>query len=818
MKPVKKVIEGLRSAGSEPVETGSGWQSRCPCHDDQKASLTVSEAEDGKVLLHCHAGCQTDTIVAELGLSISDLFLPQSAASEPIVYRYRDKAGKVVLEKVRRERKRFLQRRPDGEGGHLYQLQKGWYRRDGNSWKLIPGATDRDSQPEDGAKWFPATPKVLYRLPEIVEAVGAGHPIFFVEGEKDAENLVKLGFEATTNPGGAGEAWRAAYGKHLRGAVVVFIPDQDEAGAELFERYALHVEKVAQELRRLDLPDGFKDISDWIEAGHTREELEALLADAPVWSPDGPPSEILDSAPETIRRPLSIIEGHAYLTTWVHVCAKGKNTLHRVVMGDDGTVFADSGVPGASPLEDLKIDVVLPHVPHLDSVLSGAGLKRYAAGERVSPAQVFEDVRTVFDHFMDFGHSLGTQADLVDLMALYVLTGYLLDAFTVIGYIWPNGDKGVGKTKLLVVTTDLAYLGVLITAGGTFASLRDLADYGATIGFDDSENIMDVRRTDPDKRTLLLAGNRRGAYVTLKEPIGDGWTTRYIHAFCPRLFSAINLPDETLASRTIVVPLVRSADASKANRDPADHELWPVPRRCLIDDLWSLGLTNLAAVQEYDRLIPDRVDLVGRLLEPWRAILAVALWLQEQHGVAGIFDRMTALAMRYQQERGDIEEASPVRVLILAVHRMLVDAESETIEFTPTELATNMNQLAVEEDIDHPGDSFTNARKVGRLLQRLRMERVQRTAGAKRWRVSRADHNALGRAYGMDEACQVAVSAVQEPSPCSAAETTATHDGIDQECRVAISAVDAVSQEASSPEQDTAPAPAAATANDLNWE
>ena len=50
---------------------------------------------------------------------------------------------------------------------------------------------------------------------------------------------------------------------------------------------------------------------------------------------------------------------------------------------------------------------------------------------------------------------------------------------------------------------------------------------------------MDPRRTDPDKRTLLLAGNRRGATVAVKEPEGERWVTRHVNTFSPRLFSAI---------------------------------------------------------------------------------------------------------------------------------------------------------------------------------------------------------------------------------------------------------------------------------------
>ena len=57
--------------------SGKGYQARCPAHDDNGPSLSLREGDDGRVLMHCHAGCSTDAVVAALGLSMIDLF-PQS--------------------------------------------------------------------------------------------------------------------------------------------------------------------------------------------------------------------------------------------------------------------------------------------------------------------------------------------------------------------------------------------------------------------------------------------------------------------------------------------------------------------------------------------------------------------------------------------------------------------------------------------------------------------------------------------------------------------------------------------------------------------
>jgi hypothetical protein len=116
---------------------------------------------------------------------------------------------------------------------------------------------------------------VLYNLPEVLAAKARGEPIFVVEGEKDVENLRKLGLTATTNPTGANK-WRKEYNAFLQGAKVVIIPDNDDAGRE-------HAATVRQNLpgaRILEL-QGLPqkgDITDWLDTGGTKEKLEELLA------------------------------------------------------------------------------------------------------------------------------------------------------------------------------------------------------------------------------------------------------------------------------------------------------------------------------------------------------------------------------------------------------------------------------------------------------------------------------------------------------------------------------------------------------------
>lgn len=53
---------------------GDRWIARCPAHEDSRASLSIREMEDGRILVHDFAGCSVEKIVSAIGLDMSDLF------------------------------------------------------------------------------------------------------------------------------------------------------------------------------------------------------------------------------------------------------------------------------------------------------------------------------------------------------------------------------------------------------------------------------------------------------------------------------------------------------------------------------------------------------------------------------------------------------------------------------------------------------------------------------------------------------------------------------------------------------------------------
>lgn len=91
-------IEALLSRFDGVNETGHGkYVARCPAHDDRSPSLAIKDGGDGRILLHCFAGCETQDVLSAVGLTFADL-MPERIGSEhsykPV--RKRFDAGQVL--------------------------------------------------------------------------------------------------------------------------------------------------------------------------------------------------------------------------------------------------------------------------------------------------------------------------------------------------------------------------------------------------------------------------------------------------------------------------------------------------------------------------------------------------------------------------------------------------------------------------------------------------------------------------------------------------------------------------------------------------
>ena len=230
------------------VKGGNGqYTALCPAHDDNNNSLSVKMTNE-RVLLYCHAGCLTESIVSALGLPMTALFLdekppPKSKLKKQkytintITYEYKTENGILIYRKQRYEfsdgSKSFAFYTPNGEKGR-------------------------------GGKSYP------YNLPDVLTA----ETVYFCEGEKCVEAIKKAGRVATSLDAGANSVWKKEYNTYFEGKNVIILPDNDEPGL----KYAINIKKelphaVIKSL--LDLPEK-GDVFDWLKLGHSMSEIDEL--------------------------------------------------------------------------------------------------------------------------------------------------------------------------------------------------------------------------------------------------------------------------------------------------------------------------------------------------------------------------------------------------------------------------------------------------------------------------------------------------------------------------------------------------------------
>lgn len=235
----------------------------CPAHEDKNPSLSVTRGVDGRVLIHCHAGCAFDAIVDALGMRKAD-FAPSGGGAEAT-----GKDG-MIWESVEAACEHLHCRfggkltRHDYLGGDR-TLLGAVVRFDytGGREKVV-----RPLSPVRGGwriRAMPA-PRPLYNLPQLL-ATPLDTVIYVVEGEKCVNALKAIGLVAVTSSGGSNAARKTCW-KALAGRPVVVLPDNDESGRTYRDDVIELVNEVgAASVSVPELPGlgEHGDVADWID-------------------------------------------------------------------------------------------------------------------------------------------------------------------------------------------------------------------------------------------------------------------------------------------------------------------------------------------------------------------------------------------------------------------------------------------------------------------------------------------------------------------------------------------------------------------------
>jgi hypothetical protein len=479
-------------------------------------------------------------------------------------YPYHDEQGVLLFEVVRFDTTdpdaRFRQRRPDGKDGWVWDTK--------------------------GVR------KVLFRLPELIAAVKAGQRVFVTEGEKDANTAVKLGYAATTMPGGVGK-WLKQYDPFFAGADVVVVSDNDAHGKGQAHaaKIAKRLSKVAAHVRTIIFPQ--KDLSAWVEAGGTREQMDALIEHAPEQAKQPPPKEEEDELDveqeiERLAR-LSAVDYEQQRKGAAEKLGMRASILDKLVQAERVRLGLDGGDDGK---QGHAVSFPEPE----------------PWGEKVDGAALLNGIAAAIRRHVVMSKSAS------HICALWIVHTYLIDRFLVsprLGICSPT--KRCGKTLLLDVLNRLVARPLSTSNVTPAAIFRVVEAHRPTLLIDEADTFL----YDNDELRGVLNGNRKGS--TVLRTVGDDHEPRAFSVYSACAIALIGALPDTLHDRSATIDLQRrrARDRIRPFRpDRADY-LDVLARKAA---RWTQD--HATAIGDADPAMPS--GIINRAADNWRSLLAIA--------------------------------------------------------------------------------------------------------------------------------------------------------------------------------------------------
>lgn len=194
-----------------------------------------------------------------------------------------DKLGLKPVGTLKKEERKFRTMHLQKSGyklinTYIYKDEWGNPRHSVERWEHPEKKKEFIQKDAKGNESLKGVDTVLYRLPEWI----LKSEICLVEGEKDADNLWKIGIPATTNASGAG-TWKESYTKALAKKVIVIIADNDDAGNKRGKFLLNELKGVANSLKLISFPGESKgfDVSDYLEK-YGADKFRELILNTPV--------------------------------------------------------------------------------------------------------------------------------------------------------------------------------------------------------------------------------------------------------------------------------------------------------------------------------------------------------------------------------------------------------------------------------------------------------------------------------------------------------------------------------------------------------
>lgn len=333
----------------------------------------------------------------------------------------------------------------------------------------------------------------------------------------------------------------------------------------------------------------------------------------------------------------------AYFSVWLPIREDDKEFLCIV------TSHRELIVAQKATLEIAKIK--LSHQPmKFDNRWSSNSINEFLHSlNSVDSKELFNEIKSVYESLIDFSH--------LDFMALWVMGTYLFTLFRSYPYVYIGGISQSGKSKMLQVTSLLAFNSIFSNNMSTSAIFRLIQNARCSMFIDESEKLVNPERA-LDMRSILLQGYKSGAKVYRTEKNSrEKFVVESFEVYSPKMLANISGIEDVLESRCIRFVMKRTVNSQIGNNEVDEsNSMWQGIR----DELYVFALENWDEIKEVYLALPNETQLSNREWELWRPLLALAVFIDN-----GIYQKMKLLAEENSSEK-HVENMTETGEYILA--------------------------------------------------------------------------------------------------------------------------------------------------------
>jgi DNA primase catalytic core len=224
-------------------------------------------------------------------------------------------------------------------------------------------------------------------------------------------------------------------------------------------------------------------------------------------------------------------------------------------------------------------------------------------------------IKRIYQGYLDF-----SDPRTYDYLAAWTVGTYFFPIFNYYPYLHFTGTKEVGKSKAMKLMSRFCFNGIMSVSITDASQFRIVTELLPTLFLDETENLSD--KTYSERRALLLGGYEKGSTAIRTEKVGDTFRAREYDNYSPRVFGSIEGLEDTLASRTVQIPMRRSYNEKIKE---AEVELNNSIFQTVADHLFLVAMDYSQKIREIYGVIdrPGQAEFDAREWNLFKPILAV---------------------------------------------------------------------------------------------------------------------------------------------------------------------------------------------------